>query len=200
MTPTFFSSIARADRNRLLQTPLLTPLFITVGEPRETTLAMRVGELFSFRRKGLSAIAQLLSYQAKEGIWVIVIAFRLSGFSTKPLEGIVYLNPREAPTIALLLPLTKQERFPFVFLSPRLKVRVSHDAPWSVHQRQEVRLLLSQLHHTSGIQPPTGQQNDPEFARARQEFERASAGSNLLIPGLTDRPGSVSSSHGVVLE
>jgi hypothetical protein len=114
LTPLSLSSIEKADQPTLFQTPLATPLLIRVGSPQETTLAMRVEELFSFRRKGLSANAQLLSYQAKEGIWVIVVVFRLSGFPTKPLEGIVYLNPREAPTMAILLPLTKQERFPFL--------------------------------------------------------------------------------------
>ncbi len=201
LAPLSLSSIKKADQLTLFQAPLSTPLLISVGSPQETTLAMRVEELFSFRRKGLSADAQLVSYQAKEGVWVIVVAFRLSGFLTKPLGGIVYLNPREAPMMAPLLPLTKQERFPFVFLSPRQKVMVSHDAPWSVHQRQEVRLLLSQLHSTSGGQPTAGQQNDLEFVRARQEFERVSTGRNLLVPSLTTgRSGSVFSAHGVVLE
>lgn len=198
--PSFLSTIEDKEKNLLLRTPLATPCLIKMGSPRETTLAMRVEELFSFRRVGLLANVQLVGYQAKEGVWVIVVAFHLSGFPTTPLEGIVYLNPREAPTMDLLLPLTKQERFPFVFFSPRLKVIVSQQASWSVHQRQEMRFLLSHLPHTSGVQPLAGQQNDLEFAGARQEFERVSAGRNLLLPGLTGRPGPVSPSHGVVLE
>jgi len=188
------------DQLTLFQTPLSTPLLIRVVLRKKLRSPCGWKNSFHSGGKDCQPAHNFLSYQAKEGIWVIVVAFRLSGFPTKPLEGIVYLNPCEAPMMALLLPLTKQERFPFVFLSPRQKVMVSHNAPWSVHQRQEVRLLLSQLHHASGGQPSTGQQSDLEFARARQEFERVSTGRNLLIPGLTGRSGLVSSSHGVVLE
>jgi len=170
-------------------------------EGKEVTLrARRVIKLITFRRAGLSANVQLFGYQAKEGVWVIVVAFRLLGFPVAPLEGIVYLNPYKAPTMDLLLRLAKQERFPFAFCSPHLKVMVSQQAPWSVYQRQEVRLLLSHFYHTASAQSPSVQQHDPEFERARREFERVYAGGNLLIPGLVDKPRLISPSQGVVLE
>lgn len=184
----------------LLQTPLLTPTLITRGSPEEATLAMRVEDLFSFRRTGLSATVQLLGYQAKEGIWVVALVFCLSGFPTGPFEGVVYLNPRKALTMPFLLLLATQERLPLVFFSPLLRVMVSHQAPWSVHQRQEVRLLLSQVQQSSVSQPVGMRDDDSEFDRARQEFEQAAARGNILLCSSQVGNGPASLTYGVVLE
>src|SRR5215471_1811939 len=102
LNPLSFSVIEKTEQRAILQAPMSTPLLIKVGPPEETALAMRVEELFSFRRAGLSANVQLLGYQAKEGVWVIIVAFRLLGFPAAPLEGTVYLNPYKAPTMDLL--------------------------------------------------------------------------------------------------
>jgi hypothetical protein len=198
--PTSRTTIARPDECALLDAPPFTPMLLALGSPEEATLAMRVEELFSFRRTQRSAAIQLFGYQAKEGVWVVVVAFHLSPLPTGSFTGKLYMNPREAQTMTLLSLLAKQERFSFVFFSPHLKVMVAHQAPWTVHHRQEVRLLLAHLQHSSRAHPFPTTQSDPEFARACQEFEQAAAGKALLFPALKNDLGPVSPSRGVVLE
>ena len=70
--------LSPASRATLLQTPLLTSIAVSLEKPEETGLALRTANLFSFRRQDLPLLIKPLSYQGKEGIWVVVIAFRIA--------------------------------------------------------------------------------------------------------------------------
>src|SRR5262245_32477225 len=137
-----------SSRAFLLQQPLATPILVRLEKPADTALALRVTDLFSFRRPGLPITVRAIGYQAKEGTWVIAVAFRIAGIPVAPLEGVVYINPHSEADCSLLQPLATQERLPFLFLSPHLKIVISEEALWSVHHRQEIRLLLAQVAHT----------------------------------------------------
>jgi hypothetical protein len=195
------SSVLRArDKEALLRAPLATPQLIKLEATEETALAMRTADLFSFRRTGLSVSAQLLGYQAKEGVWVVAVHFCVLGSFSPSLTGRVYLNPQEPRALELLYPLAKQERLPFLLFSPQLKITIRQQAPWSVQQRQEARLLLAHLQHGAGEEASFTSMQGAEFERARQEFERVYAGTSA--PGATLSSGQtpLSPSRGVVLE
>jgi hypothetical protein len=161
--------LPKAYRTSLLQAPLSTPTLITLENPIETALALRVADLFSFRRQGLPISARPFGYHGKEGVWVAAVVFRVVRALVAPLEGAVYLNPRQGIDLQLLEHLAKQERLPFCFLSPHLKVTVRRDAPWSVYHRQEVRTLLAQIGH-SHPHNRLAEGEDLDFERARKEF------------------------------
>ena len=164
----------------LLQSPLLTPIAVGLDKPAETALAIRTANLFSFRQQGLPFLIRPLSYQGKEGVWMAVIAFHIGGAHKAFLEGAVYLNPRDAYDLQLLQHLMTQDRFPILFLSPGLRVIISHAAEWTVHHRQELRLMLAQMTHGRGSGVLADGGADPDFERVRQEFDKLYAIENLL--------------------
>ncbi|MBI3798481.1 MAG: hypothetical protein HY268_16150 [Deltaproteobacteria bacterium] len=171
--------ISPAYRTLLLQQPLVTPILLRLEKSSDTALALRVADLFSFRRQGLPLTARAIGYQAKEGTWVVAVAFRIAGIPVASLEDVVYVNPQCEADFSLLQSLATQERLPFLFLSPHLKIVIRQEALWSVHHRQEVRLLLAQMSHT---QPKKrlGESEDLDFARARKEFQELYSVSTLL--------------------
>lgn len=172
-------SIPQSYRAVLLQTPPATPICISLGNPAETALAMRVAELFSFRRAGIAITAKPVGYQGKEGIWVVALAFRVASRPAAPFESVAYLNPRRAEDLLLLQHLTKQDQLPFVFFSPHLKVSVRQAAPWSVEQRYEVRMLLARFDHGKR-EREQGNETDPDFEKAKAEFRRLYSVRTLL--------------------
>src|SRR5262245_23352822 len=173
------TTLSPAYRALLLQQPLATPLLIHLERSTDTALAIRVADLFSFRRPGLPITARAIGYQAKEGTWVVEVAFRITGIPVAPLEDVVYVNPHCEADFSLLQALATQERLPFLFLSPHLKIVIRQEALWSVHHRQEVRLLLAQVAHTQTKRRRVGGE-DSEFVRACQEFQELYAVSTLL--------------------
>ncbi|HXG20757.1 MAG TPA: hypothetical protein VNN62_16990 [Methylomirabilota bacterium] len=195
------SSVLRArDKEALLRAPLATLQLIKLAATEETALAMRTADLFSFRRPGISVSAQLLGYQAKEGVWVVAVHFCALGSFSTPLTGIVYLNPQEPRVLELLYPLARQERLPLLLFSPQLKITIRQQAPWSVQQRQEARLLLAHLRHYAGEGVSLTSMQGAEFERARQEFERVYAGKSAPSLTLSSSQTLLSSFRGVVLE
>lgn len=171
--------ISPAYRTLLLQQPIATPMLLRLEKSADTALAIRVADLFSFRRQGLPITARAIGYQAKEGAWVVALAFRIAGIPVASLEDVVYLNPQCEADFSLLQSLATQERLPFLFLSPHLKIVLRQEALWSVHHRQEVRLLLAQVSHTQ-TKRRLGEGEDLDFARARKEFQELYSVSRLL--------------------
>ncbi|MBI3303308.1 MAG: hypothetical protein HYZ72_14680 [Deltaproteobacteria bacterium] len=193
------ASIPQTYRAALLQLPVLTPILIGLEKPEETGLAMRVPNLFSFRRAGIPISIRPVGYQGKEGTWVVVIAFGIAAERTPLMEGAVYVNPLQEDEHRLLQHLAKQERLPFLFLSPRLKVAVRQDAGWSVYHRQEVRMLLAQMGHSRPDKKPV-REVDPDFERARKEFESLYSVKTLLAAHTHSDVWVSSSFRGVVLD
>jgi hypothetical protein len=187
------------SHNALLQAPLQTPLVVGLERPEETALALRTVDLFSFRRPALSLTVKPISYQGKEGAWVIAIIFQIAGIPTGSLEGAAYLNPRKAHDLPLLQSLIKQERLLILFYSPRLQVVVSRTATWTVDQRQELRLTLAHMSRAQLGDHPHDEE-DQDFARVRQEFERIYTVKNLLTTHTTREIRVSSPFKGAVLD
>ncbi|MEW6296788.1 MAG: hypothetical protein AB1671_03495 [Thermodesulfobacteriota bacterium] len=191
--------IPRMYQAALLQLPLATPTLIRLDAPRQAALAMRVTDLFSFRRAGTALTAKLIGYHGKEGVWVVAVVFRLTGGRAGPCEGVACLNPKRADELSLLRQLTMQERLPVVFLSPRLTIAVGKDAPWPVQQRQEARLLLARLDSPAPEHETKGD-GDPAYEAAKAEFRRLYPVTTLLLPH-TEREAPLSSLfRGAVLD
>jgi len=174
------ATLVQAHRTALLQTLLATPVLIGLEKSQETALAMRVTDLFSFRRQGLPITVKAIGYQGKEGTWVVTVAFRIAGTPVAPFEGAAYANPRQEDGLRLLQRLATQERLPFFFLSPHLKVVVRQEAGWSVHHRQEVRLLLAQMAHVQTSKRLT-EGEGLDFERAKKEFQDLYSIKTLLV-------------------
>jgi hypothetical protein len=183
----------------LLQTPVLTPMLARVEKSQQTVLAMRVIDLFSFRREDIAITVQPVGYQAKEGVWVVAIAFRLGGGPTVPHEGVVYINPQKVDDRGLLQHLAQQEQLPFIFFSPRLQVAVQQTASWSVHHRQEVRMLLARLEHLP-MEKELERGKEQDFAQAKREFQRLYAVKTLLLPHAQREAQIPSPFRGAVLD
>jgi hypothetical protein len=183
----------------LLHQPVHTPLLISLEKRRETGLALRVTDLFSFRRADIPVAVRLLGYQGKEGVWAIVIVFRVAGGSTPHLEGKAYLNPRLVAEYRLLRYLTIQERFQLFFVSPSLKVAVGKEIAWLPQHRQEARMLLAQIDHWYSDKKREGE-DDPDFEAAKTEFHACYSVHTLLAAHAYPRTQVVSSFRGVVLE
>lgn len=167
------------SRDALLDTELHTPTLVGLENPHEAALAMRTTDLFSLRHSGLRLTVKPICYQGQEGAWVVAILFQLAGIPTGTLEGAVYLNPRKVYDLTLLQSLIKQERLLILFYSPRLRVVVSHSAPWTVDQRQELRLALAQMGQVQ-LGDHLQNEEDPEFTRVKEEFERLYSVNHLL--------------------
>ncbi|MGE0680104.1 MAG: hypothetical protein AB7P69_04205 [Candidatus Binatia bacterium] len=153
---------------------------MSLEKPEETGLALRTANLFSFRRQNLPLLVKPLSYQGKEGVWVAAIAFRIVGSRNDSFEGAIYLNPWSAYDLPLLQHLTKQDCFPVLFFSPTLRVAVSQAVEWTVHQRQELRVMLAQAAYACLDDAISKRETDPDFERARQEFEKVYSIEKLL--------------------
>lgn len=184
----------------LLQTPLLTPIPVSLAKTEETGLALRTANLFSFRRQDLPLLVKLLSYQGKEGVWVAAIAFRLVGSRHDRLEGATYLNPRNASDLRLLHHLTKQDHLPVLFFSPTLRVVIRQAAEWTVHQRQELRVMLTQAAPARIGGATSGKEADPDFERARREFEKVYSIEKLLTLQTAGAVRASSPFRGAVLD
>ena len=193
------TTISPAYRTLLLQQPAVTPILVRLEKSADTALAMRVADLFSFRRQGLPITARAIGYQGKEGTWVVTVAFRVAGTPVALLEGVAYANPRHEDDLFLLQSLATQERLPFLFLSPHLKVVIRQEATWSVHHRQEVRLLLAQVAHAQ-TNKRLARDEDLDFARARKEFQELYSVSTLLTAHPRKDMRVPSPFRGVVLE
>ena len=105
-----------ASTEVLRQSPLYSPVLVTTnqnGAHGETAFAMRVDELFSFRRPLRSFLLKYIGYQGKEGIWVVAVAFRLGTVADRQLEGRVYLNPRWQADYIVLQSMALQENVSF---------------------------------------------------------------------------------------
>jgi hypothetical protein len=163
-------NISKAYQSVLLHRPIHTPILVSLEKPEETALAVRVHNLFSFRRQGIPVTAKPIGYQGREGTWVVAVAFGIVSTPAAPVTGAAYLNPRQVDDYRLLQHLAKQEQLPFFFLSPRLKVAVRQGADWSLQHRQEVRMLLARMDHSL----PDKRQNqsmDPDFEQAKRELQ-----------------------------
>jgi len=192
-------SLSHTSQTVLLRQPVLTPVMVSLENPDQATVAIRVDDLFSFRRQNLPIVTKLVGYQAKEGIWVVAIAFAVARNTTTCWESAVYINPRQPADYQLLQQLAEQERVPFLFLSPRLKVIVEQHTDWSVLQRQEVRVLLTRVDHTLLGNDSVGG-IDTEFVRARTEFQALYSVKTLLTMRPYGAGRSSSSFGGVVLD
>ena len=188
------------SHQRLQTTALDSP---TVGElrgGRETALAMRVEEVFSYRRPLQPFLLNCIGYQAKGGVWLVILAFRLGTESARHVAGRVYLNPLQNEDTVLLQHLALQERFVFVFLNTALSGGVSQERIWSMEERYRVRMLLSQTGRAASQRPA----NTLEFERAKAEFDARFSLSHLLATrtpvGGAVLPSFRGAVHGAVLE
>ena len=193
------ATLVRAHRTALLQTSLATPVLIDLEKSQETALAIRVADLFSFRRQGLPSRVRAIGYQGKEGTWMVAVAFRITGTPVAPFAGAAYVNPRQEDGQRLLQRLAMQERLPFLFFSPHLRVVVRQEAGWSVHHRQEVRLLLAQIAQAQTDKRLTGSE-DLDFDRAKKEFQDLYSIRTLLAAHPRSEVRLSSPFRGVVLE
>lgn len=191
--------LTQRSQNALLQVPLQTPLVVGLERPEETALALRTVDLFSFRRSELSLTVKPIGYQGKEGTWMVAIIFQIAGISIDSLEGAAYLNPRKAHDLQLLQSLIKQERLLTLFYSPRLRVVVSRTASWTVDQRQELRLTLAQMSRVQ-LGDHLDDEEEQDFERVRQEFERIYTVKNLLMTRTTGAVRVSSLFKGAVLD
>ncbi len=193
-------NVATGYHARLRRQAFYTPTLVGLSGRRKTGLAMRVRELFSFRREGLPITVRLVGYQGREGVWLIAVAFRIAADAQSLLEGIAYLNPRQADDYHLLHNLAQQEGFPLLFLNESLKVGVGQEVVWSVYNRQQVRILLHQLDH---VLPELreGGGADTAFNAVHQDFHARHSVQTLLAaqPHVTGVSFG-SSFRGVVLE
>ncbi len=188
------------SRQRLQATTPDSPAVVELGGGRETALAMRVKEVFSYRRPLQPFLLNCVGYQAKGGVWVVTLAFHLGAESERSVVGRVYLNPLQNEDAVLLQHLALQERFVFVFLNTSLSGGVSQERIWSMEERYRIRLLLSQ----TGRVVPQRPVNTLEFERAKAEFDARFSLSHLLSTR-TPTGGAVlpffhGAVHGVVLE
>jgi hypothetical protein len=192
-------TISSAYQTLLRWQPVATPTLLGLHKFGGTVLALRVDDLFSFRRQDIVITTRPVGYQGKEGTWMVAVVFRITGLPTAPLEGAAYINPRREDNFRLLQHLGTQEQLPFLFLRPQLKIAIRQEAQWTVHHRQELRLVLAQIGHSPGNQNSTDEE-ERTFECVRQEFVRLYPVKNLLA-FRPSRDAQVSSSfQGVVLE
>jgi hypothetical protein len=137
--------------------------------------------------------------QGKEGVWIVAVAFCVSGSRSFSSEGIAYLNPRQEEGRHLLRALTLQEWLPLLFFSLPLTVAVRQDTAWSVSHRQEARVLLSQIDYALRGKLLHGER-DSDFERARDEFHQQYTAAQLLSEHEGHTPSISSPLRGVVLE
>lgn len=201
-------NLAKAYHARLLPHEFYTPVLVGLERRQETGLALRVRDLFSFRREGLPITVRLVGYQGREGVWLIAVAFRIAITTDvqSQLEGIAYLNPRRAADYCLFQNLATQDGFPLLFLNDSLKVGVGQEVVWSVYNRQQVRVLLHQLDHILPEVGGQGRQNqreyeDAAFEAVRTEFHTRHSVETLLATQPQANGMSITPSfQGVVLE
>ncbi len=188
------------SHQRLQTTAPDSPTVVELRGSRETALAMRVREVFSYRRPLQPFLLNCVGYQAKGGVWVVTLAFRLGPESARHIADRVYLNPLQDEDAVLLQHLALQERFVFVFLNRSLSGGVSQERVWSMEERYRVRLLLSQTGRAVSQQPV----NTLEFERAKAEFDARFSLSHLLATrtpiGGAVLPSLRGAVHGAVLE
>jgi hypothetical protein len=144
-----------------------------------TALVLRVERLKPFRHERLPITVQLAAECSPEHTWVVAIAFRVADNPRKPLEGDAYLNPRQEGDHALLLRLTRQHRFPLIFLSPDLRQAVGKTVSWSEQQRQEVQQLLALIPAVGLVSSIEGSW-DPDFEQAKRAFQARYSVQQLL--------------------
>ena len=184
------------SHQRLRTTAPDSPAVVELRGGRETALAMRVEEVFSYRRPLQPFLLNCVGYQAKGGAWVVTLAFQLGAESERRIAGRVYLNPLQDEDAVLLQHLALQERFVFVFLNTSLSGGVSQERIWSLEERYRVRLLLSRTGRAVSQQPV----HTLEFERAKAEFDVRFSLSHLLATRTPIRGATLPSFRGAVLE
>ncbi len=173
-----------------------SPAVVELRGGRETALAMRVEEVFSYRRPLQPFLLNCVGYQVKGGVWVVTLVFQLGTESERYVAGRVYLNPLQNEDAVLLQHLALQERFVFVFLNMPLSGGVSQERVWSLEERYRIRLLLSQTGRAVPQQPV----NTLEFERAKAEFDARFSLSHLLATRTPIGGATLPSFRGAVLE
>ena len=166
-------------RSVLRRAPVYTPALIGLEGSEELALAMRVENLAPFRRADLLITVRLVVWCSDQGTWVVVIAFRVVDDPRNPCEGDAYLNPRQAADHTLLHRLARQERFPLLFLSKDLLEAVGKQVSWSPQQRGEVAAVLASVERSLTGSLGAGKW-DPDFERAKVEFQRRYTVADLL--------------------
>lgn len=159
-------------KKTLLHFPVWTPTLIGITRQGQdqTALALRVEALKPFRQKDLPITIQIAAYKAASGIWVFALAFRVADNPNDPLEGDVYMNPRQEHDAGLLENITKQNQFPVLFFSHDLNEQVGKAISWHPQQQIEVRNMLG----TAWVEPKKRLQGnfDDEFEKAKREFQK----------------------------
>ncbi len=195
--------LAPGSHHRLKTTARDSPAVVELSGGRETALAMRVEEVFSYRRSLQPFLLNCIGYQAQGGLWVVTLAFQLGTASDLCVAGRVYLNPLQNEDSLLLHHLAIQERFIFAFLNTALSGAVTQERVWSMEERYRVRMLLSQTEravsrHTADTD------NMMEFERVKAEFHARFPLAYLLATqtptGGAALPLFRGAVHGVVLE
>lgn len=184
------------SHQRLQTTAPDSPAVVELRGSRETALAMRVEEVFSYRRPLQPFLLNCIGYQAKGGAWVVTLAFQLGTESARHVAGRVYLNPLQDEGAVFLQHLALQERFVFVFVNTSLSGGVSQERVWSMEERYHVRLLLSQTGRAASQRPAS----TLEFERAKAEFDARFSLSHLLATRTPIGGALLPSFRGAVLE
>ncbi len=182
--------------HRLRATAPDSPAVVELMGGRETALAMRVEEVFSYRRPLQPFFLNCVGYQAKGGVWVVTVAFQIGTESERCVAGRVYLDPLRNEDAVLLQHLTLQERFVFVFLNMSLSGRVSQERVWSMGERYGVRMLVSQTGRVASQRLA----NTSEFEQAKAEFDARFSLSHLLAARTPVGGAVLPSFRGAVLE
>lgn len=97
--------------------PLYSARFIDREHTQELALVTRVEVLDSFLGASPPLTLDLAAWRSLQGIWVVVVSYRLHPAFGNTQAGVFYLNPRQSADAGLLRKLLQQETLPVIFLS-----------------------------------------------------------------------------------
>ena len=156
-------------------TPIPTVLIGSASESGSTALFFRTDSLASFNGESMRLQLSFTGYEHASS-HVACLAFRVFNGETAPLEGEVYLNPRQRADRLALEYLTRQERFLFVFMSADLKSKIMRAVPWQQKSRDSAREVFERSISVGLIEGSF----DPEFHRAKEQFQSRYSVTNLF--------------------
>ncbi len=101
----------------LREEPLYCPRFIDRAGTDELALVVRVELIDFFLDAQLPLTIDLSTWRSPQGIWVVIVTYRLHPTFGPETGGMFYLNPRQATDSEILRKFLRQEALAIVFLN-----------------------------------------------------------------------------------
>jgi len=154
----------------LREEPLYSARFIDRDGTEDLALVSRVEVLDFFFEQRPPLTLDVTAWQSSQGIWIVLVTYRLPSPGGPPQTGVFYLNPRQAADSEILRKLSQRDTLSVIFLSEDCQEHYTVSIPYDPQRFERWQTQLITIAQEVS-KPLLTAEMDPDFDAAVQELE-----------------------------